>query len=278
MRKVGAGMKRIPITMCHGIEEADDLPLTVEHLDRLLRIAADLDFQSIDYNQLESWRNGDDNLPERPFMFDVDHPARSVLDQMHEVLSRYNFCGNLFINTGEIYTGPMPANSERTTLTWDEVRELVDKGWLIGAHTVTHPNLSQLFLEDPTGEKIRAELEQCDAALERELGVEPRDFAFTGTSCSSTAEREVMKRYRFGRLWIRRKEGGTSDYQVDGKNIRFAEYVGSDGPDDADRGPPISVRYITRESNAYRLPSMEIRSVLLHSPEAFRRYFEEALE
>lgn len=31
--------------------------------------------QSIDYGRLEAWRAGRDLLPERPVMFDFDHPG-----------------------------------------------------------------------------------------------------------------------------------------------------------------------------------------------------------
>ena len=109
-----------------------------------------------------------------------------------------------------------------------------------------------------------------------------RDFAFTGTSCSSSAEQEVMKRYRFGRLWIRRIDTAglqsSTDYEVDGRTIRYADHVGSVEPNDADGGPPVSVRYITKESNPYRLPGMELQSSLIYELESFRRYFEEALD
>ena len=200
------------------------------------------------------------------------------------MLDRYGFKGNLFFNTGpmdELCSRPLPADSEPTTMTWDEVRELMANGWHPGAHTVTHPNLSELHVEDPSGLKIAAELDQCNETLQRELGRPMRDFAFTGTSCSSSAEREVMKRYRFGRLWIRRvdtaERESPSDYEVDGRTIRYAEYVGSDEPNDGDGGPPMSTRYITEESNPYRLPSMELQSSLMYESESFRRYFEEAL-
>ena len=83
---------------------------------------------------------------------------------------------------------------------------------------------------------------------------------------------QILERYRFGRLWI---IGST--YQVDGKSIRFAELIGIDGPDEADGGPPHAARYITRASDPYRLPSMEIQG-LIHSPAAFRSYLEGALE
>jgi peptidoglycan/xylan/chitin deacetylase (PgdA/CDA1 family) len=266
---------KIPITMCHGISTNHKKPLTAEHFDCLMKIASDLGFESIDYDDLAAWREGSGTLPGRPIMIDFDHPVRSMRYEIHQVLSRYGFRGNLFINTGpldQMYSVPLPPDEERKFMTWEEIGELRDAGWHIGAHTVTHPNLSQLSQEDPTGERLRAELQGCDETLQKHLGVTPRDFAFTGTSWSSVAEREVAGRYRFGRLWI----VGT-EYQADGKAVRYADLVGAPGDDEADGGPPHAARYITKESNPYRLPSMEIQA-LIHEPEAFRRYLEGALE
>ena len=157
-------------------------------------------------------------------------------------------------------------------MSWDEIGELIEAGWHIGAHTVTHPNLSELSLEDPSGDKLRAELAECDATIEKHLGVKPRDFAFTGTSFSTVAKRAVAERYRFGRLWI-----VGSVYQVDGSKVRYADLVGVSGADEADGGPPLAARYITREMDPYLLPSMELQA-LVHEPADFRRYLEGALE
>ncbi|MDP7235209.1 MAG: hypothetical protein QGI34_00575 [Candidatus Latescibacteria bacterium] len=96
-----------------------------------------------------------------------------------------------------MYEKGVPADGKRTKLTWGERVGLLDMGWPIGPHT--HPNLSLLSVEDPTGEQLRIELDTCDGILKRELGVMPKDFAFTGTSRSQAAEDEVAKRYRFGR-------------------------------------------------------------------------------
>jgi hypothetical protein len=107
--------------------------------------------------------------------------------------------------------------------------------------------------------------------IQENLGFTANDFAFTGTSWSSMAEREVMKRYRFGRLWI-----VGSEYQADGKPIRYAELAGVSEPDEVDGGPPYSTRYITEGTNPYRLPSMELQGLINH-PDAFRKYLEGAL-
>ena len=267
------GMKdmRIPITMCHGISDGGEYPLTEEHFDCLVGVARELGFESIGYDDLAAWRDSAANLPERPIMFDFDHPVKSMRTGIHEVLARHGYRGNLFINTGGM--DPASDGYGTATVTWDDVRELVDLGWHMGAHTVTHPNLSKLADEDPDGEKLRWELETCDATMERELGFAPRDFAFTGTSWSSAAEAGVMERYRFGRLWIIGPE-----YQADGKTVRYAELAGVEGEDESDGGPPEAARYITESTLPYRLPSMEIQAPLIHAPEAFRAYLEGALD
>ena len=263
-------MIRIPITMCHGINAQGDYPLTEDHLDMLVRIAQEMAFRSINYDDLAAWRDGTGGLPDRPIMFDFDHPVKSIRYGVHDVLSRYGYRGNLFINTGV-----MDPNNEGygvETMTWDEIRELMDLGWHMGAHTTTHPNLSKLLAEDPTGETLGQELEGCDGTLMAHLGIRPQDFAYTGTSWSSVAEKLVMQRYRFGRLWI-----VGSKYEADGKWVRYADLVGVAGEDEADGGPPMAARYITRDTAAYRLPSVEIRCRLIHRPEAFRAYLEGAL-
>jgi len=268
-------MTRIPITMCHGLSSGAEKSLTAEHCDALMKIAAELGFESITYEELAAWRDADGTLPERPFMFDIDHPVISLRYGMLDILNRYGYRPNLFINTGplnELHSKAIPPQEERGFMTWDEIGELMENDWLIGAHTVTHPNLSQLSVEDPSGAKLQEELDQCNETLKERLGVEAKDFAYTGTSFSTAAEAEVKKRYRFGRLWI-----VGSVYQVDGNEMRYADLVSVEGDDEPDGGPPAAARYITEESPRYRLPSMELQA-LIHEPTAFRRYLEGALE
>ena len=269
---------RIPITMCHGVyarPEDSARPFQQDHFDRLMQIPAELGFTSINYDDLAAWRAGEKSLPARPIMIDFDHPFRSVVFECREVLDRYGFRANFFINTGLfdlIFGGVRRPEFAGRVATWEELAALRDAGWHFGAHTVTHPDLSQLSLEDPQGERFRAELEENDATLQANLGVTPRDFAFTGTSWSSVAERLVKERYRFGRLWIVGNE-----YNVDGQKLRYAELVGAPGPDEPDGGPPGGARYITEHTDPYRLPSMELEK-LIYEPEAFRRYLEESGE
>lgn len=270
---------RIPITMCHGIDHVGyppqiPHPLPADRLTELMKIAHDMGFESISYDDLEAWRNSDSDLPDRPIMIDFDHPVRSMRHDVLSILNRFGFTGNLFIYTrpyDRTYERPLNQTPMPEHMTWKEIRELVAAGWFIGAHTVTHPNLSDLSVSDASGEIVRRELDRCNEVIEENLGIIPRDFAYTGTSWSSLAETEVKKRYRFGRLWI-----VGSHYLVDGKKVRYAELAGASGEDEEDGGPPVATRYIDRDSNPYRLPSMDLQA-LINSPDAFRRYLEGAL-
>jgi peptidoglycan/xylan/chitin deacetylase (PgdA/CDA1 family) len=265
---------RIPITMCHGIRTDHQKPLSVELFDQLISIASEMGFQSIGYDELAGWRAGTHSLPERPIMFDFDHPVKSMHYEVKETLDKYGYNGNLFMYTrpyDDAYTRMLPWEGTYEHMTWEEIGELNEAGWHIAAHTVSHPNLSDLSVENPTGDVLRTELDRCNETMRQNLGFVPADFAFTGTSWSSLAEQEVKKRYRFGRLWII-----GSQYMVDGNETRYAELVGSTEPDEDDGGPPEETRYITENSDPYRLPSMEIQA-LLHTPAAFRSYLEGAL-
>jgi len=262
--------------MSHGIEKhaRGKLPLTTEKFRELIRIAAGLGFQSINYDDLAAWRDGGTALPRRPLMIDFDHPVLSMRYEVADILREFGFKGNLFINTGvldEMYRHPLPARESRDYMTWEEIGELKQMGWHIGAHTVTHPDLSQLAKIDPDGDLFRREIVQSNDTLQTRLGVAPRDFAFTGTTWSRQAENIVKEHYRFGRLWIINRL-----YQTDEGTVRYADLAGVAGPDESDGGPPSPARYITRQTPAYRLPSMEIQG-LIYEQDAFAAYLQNAL-
>lgn len=64
-------------------------------------------------------------------------------------------------------------DASRVMLTWDEIRLMHGQGVSFGAHTVTHPILSQLPLH-----RAVEELQQSKATIERELQTPVRTFAY----------------------------------------------------------------------------------------------------
>jgi peptidoglycan/xylan/chitin deacetylase (PgdA/CDA1 family) len=157
-------------------------------------------------------------------------------------------------------------------MTWEEIQHLVDLGWHIGAHTHNHYKLDYLTKKDPTGGLIREQLQICDYMIHEHLGIMPKDFAYTYNTWSEVAEREVKKRYRFARLWV-----VSEPYLTDKGPVRYADLIGVACDDEIDGGPPYAVRYITRDTDPYKLPSMELEH-FIYDFDAFRSYLSGALD
>lgn len=80
---------------------------------------------------------------------------------------------------------PVEPDEENRFLNWNEVRRLRDEGFEIGAHTVTHPILPRLPIEE-----VERELTASQEALERELGTRPTLFAYpNGITSRAITER-----------------------------------------------------------------------------------------
>ena len=67
-----------------------------------------------------------------------------------------------------------------------------------------------------------------------------------------------------------------SMYQADGKPIRYGDLVGVSGTDEPDGGPPYAARYITEDTDPYKIPSMELEK-LIYNYDDFRFYLVKAL-
>jgi peptidoglycan/xylan/chitin deacetylase (PgdA/CDA1 family) len=94
------------------------------------------------------------------------------------ILRKLGLPATFFVTTGYIGSSFLaPWDRDLTPaprwMTWDQVRSLKAQGFAIGAHTDTHVDLGAA-----DAAIIRAELRECRAKLERELGSEVALFAY----------------------------------------------------------------------------------------------------
>jgi peptidoglycan/xylan/chitin deacetylase (PgdA/CDA1 family) len=94
------------------------------------------------------------------------------------ILRRLNLPAAFFVATGFIgtdYAPPWDQHLPRQPgwMSWDQVRELYDQGFEVGAHTNEHVDLAA---RDP--DTVRAELSRCRMKLEQALGAPPTLFAY----------------------------------------------------------------------------------------------------
>jgi peptidoglycan/xylan/chitin deacetylase (PgdA/CDA1 family) len=91
------------------------------------------------------------------------------------ILSEYGIPATVYVTIGFIggYSPWLAPGGDGAMMLEPELHELVAAGWELGAHTMTHPDLSTLDYN-----ACRAEIEESRTALERIAGVPVQTFAY----------------------------------------------------------------------------------------------------
>lgn len=89
---------------------------------------------------------------------------------------------------------------DHAVITWRQVEALLQSGWEVGAHTLTHPRLTQLLAQEGA-EAVRGEIEKSNQMLRDRLGLEPIHFAYPSGDWNEEVEKIVAPYYRSLRLW-----------------------------------------------------------------------------
>jgi peptidoglycan/xylan/chitin deacetylase (PgdA/CDA1 family) len=112
-------------------------------------------------------------LPERCTVLTVDDAYVSFLTGAMPLLRRYGYPVTLFVGTAAV--------GSPGYLTWDQLRSLAGEGVAMGNHTVSHPYLLNRRTEEDDGawrRRVRREISEAQAKIERELGEAPTLFAY----------------------------------------------------------------------------------------------------
>jgi peptidoglycan/xylan/chitin deacetylase (PgdA/CDA1 family) len=108
-----------------------------------------------------------------------DDAYTSVLDLALPVLDRFGWPATMFVPTNFPDTpGPLswegvdrwiggPHEAEMAPLSWDQLRDLAERGWEIGSHTRSHPHLTRLS-DAELHEELLTSREETNEAMGRE--------------------------------------------------------------------------------------------------------------
>ncbi len=110
---------------------------------------------------------GDIVLNDRSVAITIDDAYLSVYTKAWPILKSLNLPFTLFISTDVI------DNNFSNYMNWDQIRELVDNGVLIGSQTKSHPHLHRLSTK-----QILKEIEYSNQRFIKELGFKPKLFAY----------------------------------------------------------------------------------------------------
>jgi peptidoglycan/xylan/chitin deacetylase (PgdA/CDA1 family) len=129
---------------------------------------------------VDAIRKGE-SLPDKTIALTIDDAYSSVLRYGLPRLKAAGFTATLFVNSE-------PADSAlRGYMSWGDIRQALDDGFDIGAHTVSHAHLADLPLSE-----VRREIDHSNKRFQAELGFVPKLFAYPYGEASLDV-REIIK-------------------------------------------------------------------------------------
>ncbi len=179
----GDGVKSqlLPILMYHRIDEPqggllDRYILAPERFEEQLRLLRAEGFESCTFDQVGEFVRARRPPPGRRVVLTFDDAFTDFLTHASPLLAAYDLDATLFVPTGHVGgTNAWDAAYGNATdlLTWRQLRSLARRGTEIGSHSVTHPFLTTISLEDVTREAAVSRTRLID-----ELGVDPAVFSY----------------------------------------------------------------------------------------------------
>ena len=165
----------VPVIAYHHVTDAqkNDMTVTPELFNQHMQFLADQGYQPI---TLDTWSaaalHGAD-LPAKPIMITFDDAWKSQYEFAVPILEKFGFPATFYAYTEVI--------GNKTTMTWDQLRNLAEKGHCIGCHSATHCNLALKYdfeSKDQYKERINREIAGAKDLMEEHLGVQIRHFCY----------------------------------------------------------------------------------------------------
>jgi peptidoglycan/xylan/chitin deacetylase (PgdA/CDA1 family) len=169
-------MRKIPILTFHSLDASGSVISTSPtRFAKQIGELAERGWQSCTVAQVLAWRRGRGSLPDRAVAITFDDGYRSVHDVALPILRAHRFTATVFVTVGRCtsdnrWPGQASWVPILPMLAWDELEELCEAGWEIGAHGMTHLPLTvldqgQAAREIETSRKLLGERIRSDVTL-----------------------------------------------------------------------------------------------------------------
>lgn len=187
----------IPVLNYHKVDDAVlALALTPQEFDAQMSYLYDQGFHTITPDQLLDYMRYGKALPDKPILITFDDGYLDNYSNAYGIMKKYGFTATIFIVTNLV-------GHDSRFMTWDQVREMQQNGFVFGSHTVDHLVLTKLSVD-----KVQQQLVQSSEEIERQIGTKPRYFAYPTGAYNREVEQLVRDAGYEGAFTIHFGEAG----------------------------------------------------------------------
>jgi len=168
-----------------GISKYPSTSVTIEQFDEHLKEFSKSKYSVESVEFIIDTIINDGDLPENTIGISIDDADKSFYEVGWPRFKEMGFPVTLFVNTSTIH------ENNKNYLNWDQIRELVNEGVSIGAHSHSHYHMADLSIGE-----VRDEIEISNNIFLKELGSIPPLFAFPYGEANEEII-NLLKEYKF---------------------------------------------------------------------------------
>ena len=180
LQKITEDSQSIPILYYHSIKSVakNELCMSPDKFEKQIAYLSQHGYHCITMTQLYDFFYGNGQLPEKPIVITFDDGYKDNYTTAFPILKKYNFTATVFVITSNV--------GHSNNLSWSQLKDLINNGWLVESHTVSHYDLTKL---DST--KLAQELNDSKTDLEKQLGTKVDYFAYPSGRFNKNVEMAV---------------------------------------------------------------------------------------
>ena len=165
-----------------------NLTVSTARLEENLQTIKKLNYTPITFIEMAEFLDTGKKLPQRPIILSFDDGYDDNFLEALPLLEKYKMKAVFYIITDKVGTGGY--------MTWEQIKQLQEKGHEIGSHTRTHPDLATI---SGNAKRLQAEVVESKAIL-AEHGIQNIiSFCYPAGKFNELVTQLVEQNYRFAR-------------------------------------------------------------------------------
>ncbi len=187
---------KVPILTYHSIDDSGSVISTSrETFRRQMRFLSEASFNVVSLNELANCIRDNRTLPANAIALTFDDGYQNIYTEAFPLLNQYGFTATVFLiadycGKHNDWQGNLPL-ARQPLLAWREIEEMQRHNFEFGAHTLTHPDLTALSIQ-----QIEREVCGSKKKIEDRLGAEVPLFAYPYGKYNGRIKEIVQQHFR----------------------------------------------------------------------------------